>query len=351
MSGGVDSSVAAALMVQRGYHPTGVTMKTWDGPPSAIDTGKHGCYGAGELEDIRDAGLVADVLGMPFHVVDLSREYRAQIIDYFREQSSLGNTPNPCSRCNPRIKFGSLLSKVRESGVRFDCFATGHYARVEYSEESGRYQLKRARDKTKDQSYFLAFLSQEQLGVSLFPLGDMLKSEVRQLARDLDLPVAAKKDSQDFTGGDLAGIRVSSALGPILDKNGNRLGTHKGIAYHTIGQRHGLGISGKEALYVTGLDPARNAVVVGSLNEVYGNSLTATELNWIAMESLTKPVEVGAKIRSRHDEAHALVSPIAGCKVYVEFKGPQLAITPGQTIVFYDGDIVIGAGVIEKAKE
>ena len=351
MSGGVDSSVVAALLKDRGYNVTGVTMKTWTGPSSSHGGRKHGCYGPGEQQDIEDAERVASILGIPLHVIDLSSEYRADVLDHFRSECSLGRTPNPCSRCNPRIKFGSLLSKVRDKGVRFDCFATGHYARIGLSEDKKRHLLKKARDIGKDQSYFLALLSQEQLGLSMFPLGEYLKSEVRQLADRFGLPVAEKQDSQDFIDDDYDEVRPPPDPGPIMDRRGNRLGVHKGLAYHTIGQRRGLGIAAGTPLYVTALDPVSNTVIVGSIDDVYSDSLIASDPNWIAIESPDAPLRVKAKIRSRSKEADALVIPMGVDRAYVEFSEPQLAVTPGQTIVFYDGDIVVGGGVIEKTEE
>ena len=309
LSGGVDSSVAAALLKERGFHVTGVTMKLWAGPSAAVAGGRHGCYGPGEEEDIEDARQVAAKLGIPFLVIDLSAEYRAEVLDYFQREYRSGRTPNPCSRCNRSIKFGTLVKKAQESGT-FDYFATGHYAKVERRESDGRYLLRKGKDPGKDQSYFLALLSQDQLSHAVFPLGDYMKTEVRALAEKYDLPVAGKAESQDFvdTGCDLE--PGAGNPGPILDRQGRELGRHSGIANHTIGQRKGLGISSDRPLYVAEIDTARNAVIVGERSELFGSRLVATELNWIAREGLDSPIDVKARIRSRHKEAGAQVRPI-----------------------------------------
>jgi tRNA-uridine 2-sulfurtransferase len=350
MSGGVDSSVAAALLAQQGYHVTGVTMKIWDGPPSS-GARHHGCYGPGEESDIEDAREVTRRFGIPFHVVDLSSEYRSEIMEYVRREYLNGRTPNPCSYCNPRIKFGALVEKIAGQGVRFDYFATGHYARVEYSPGENRFFLKKARDTAKDQSYFLALLSREQLAHTLFPLGKYFKTEVRKLALDFSLDVAAKLDSQDFVPGGYESVLGLSIPGPVLDSHGEEIGRHRGIAYYTVGQRRGLGIASDRPLYVTRLDPTKNVVIVGDRDEVYADNFIASNLNWLAIDSLHGSLDIKVRIRSRHEEAEALVTPLENGKVYVKFKEPQFAVTPGQTAVFYNGDIVVGGGTIEKAKE
>jgi tRNA-specific 2-thiouridylase len=350
LSGGVDSSVAAALLKERGFRVTGVTMKLWDGPSSSSVGGRHGCYGPGEEEDIEDARQVAARLGIPLLVIDLSAEYRTEVLDYFRSEYRSGRTPNPCSRCNRSIKFGTLVKKVRESGT-FDYFATGHYAKVQRRESDRRYLLRKGKDLGKDQSYFLALLSQDQLSHALFPLGDYMKTEVRALAEKFDLPVARKAESQDFvdTGCDLATDTMNP--GPILDRQGRELGRHSGIARHTIGQRKGLGISSDRPLYVAEIDPARNAVIVGERSEIFGSSLVATQLNWIARGGIDSPIDVKARIRYRHQEAGAHVKPSGQDSALVEFEEPQMAIAPGQTIVFYEDDIVVGGGIIDRTKE
>ncbi len=351
MSGGVDSSVAAALLRENGYQVIGVTMKIWVGEFLSGEGTRHGCYGPGEEEDIEDAHKVAQTLGIPFYTFDLKQEYKAEVLDYFCGEYLLGRTPNPCVRCNRRVKFDALVEKARNSGLEFDYFATGHYARVEYDGSKHRYLLKRAKDMRKDQSYFLYSLSQEQLGCSLFPLGDYTKEEVRRRAQALGLGVGNKAESQDFiAGGYFSLVGAVAKPGPILNNQGNILGEHRGIPFYTIGQRKGLGISAREPLYVTSIDHRRNAIVVGTKEEVYGDELVASELNWIAIEKLVCPIEVKAKIRYLHEEAEATITPLDGDEVYVKFKEPQMAITPGQAVVFYSGDVVIGGGTIERAR-
>jgi tRNA (5-methylaminomethyl-2-thiouridylate)-methyltransferase (EC 2.1.1.61) len=348
MSGGVDSSAAAALLKQKGYEVIGVTMRIWTGETPFEDGPRHGCYGPGEAEDIEDARKVARTLGIPFYVFDLSQEYKTEVLDYFYQEYLLGRTPNPCVKCNHKVKFGALVKKTLDSGLDFDYFATGHYARVKYDESRRRYLLKRARDVTKDQTYFLFALSQEQLGQSLFPLGSYTKGEVRKVAQALGLDIDRKLESQDFIiGGYFPFVAAAAQPGPILDRQGNVLGQHSGIPFYTIGQRKGLGISAGKPLYVTAINQKRNAIVVGAKEEIYRDELTASELNWIAIEQLQQPIKVNAKIRYHHKEAEAVVAPLDEDKIRVKFKDPQMAITPGQAIVFYDGDTVVGGGTIE----
>ena len=350
MSGGVDSSVAAALLKEKGYEVIGVTMKVWDGETLPANGTRHACYGPGEEEDLEDARKVAQVLGIPLNIFDLRQEYKIEVLDYFCHEYLSGRTPNPCIRCNRRVKFDALLEKARDTGIEFDYFATGHYARVEHDESGSRYLLKKAKDMAKDQSYFLFALSQEQLSNSLFPLGNHTKEEVRKMARDLELGIDDKSESQDFFAGDYSSLLGKVARpGPILNKEGEILGEHRGIPFYTIGQRKGLGISSKEPLYVTAIDQGKNVIVVGPKEEVYGDELVAMELNWIAIQELSRPVDLKTKIRYLHKEAEAMVIPLDEDKVHVKFKEPQMAITPGQAVVFYDGDTVIGGGTIERA--
>jgi tRNA-specific 2-thiouridylase len=351
MSGGVDSSVAAALLKKQGYQVAAATMKIWAGQASPAKRSRHACCGPGEEEDIEDARRVAQALGIPIHVIDLTREYKAQVLDYFCQEYLSGRTPNPCLRCNRQVKFDALVKKTKESGLDFDYFATGHYARVEYNQAKNRYLLKKARDLNKDQSYFLAFLTQEQLGRAVFPLGNYTKAEVRQMAADFGLSVANKPESQDFAAGGYSSLLPATPPGPILDKQGNKLGEHRGISYYTIGQRKGLRLSRPEPLYVIGIDREKNAIIVGSKEAVYQDKLIASGVNWIAIEKLEQPIEVKARIRYRHREAEATATPLSEGRVYVKFTEPQLAITPGQAVVFYQDDIVVGGGTIERAEE
>ncbi len=349
MSGGVDSAVAAALLKERGYEVIGVTMKTWAGEALPGEGARHGCYGPGEEQDIEDAQMIARILGIPFYIFDLSLEYKAEVVDYFCHEYLSGRTPNPCIRCNSRVKFDALIEKVEGSGIEFSYFATGHYARVEYDESRRRYVLKKAEDLKKDQSYFLFSLSQRQLGRCLFPLGNYTKDEVRGMALDFGLGVDSKPESQNFISGGYSSLLGTVPAGPILSSEGKILGEHRGIPFYTIGQRKGLGISVGEPLYVTGVDRERNAIVVGSKEEVYGDELMACELNWIALEGLKRPIEAEAKIRYLHKGAESVITPLNGGRVHVRFKEPQMAIAPGQAVVFYQGDEVLGGGIIESA--
>ncbi len=356
MSGGVDSSITAALLKEKGYEVIGITMRIWGGEALNTEGTHHGCYGPWEDKNIEDARKVTQILGIPFYIFDLREEYKIEVLDYFRREYLLGRTPNPCVRCNRRVKFDALVKKAWESGIGFDYFATGHYVQVEYDRSKQRYLLKKARDLKKDQSYFLFSLSQEQLSRSLFPLGNYLKEDVRGMARSMELGISDKPESQDFATGDYPFLfhnthtmEAGTRPGPILDRQGHILGEHHGIPFYTIGQRKGLGISSGERLYVTAIYPEKNTIVVGTKREVYGDNLIASGLNWITIGELRQPIEIKAKIRYLHKEAEAVVTPLGGDKACVKFKEPQMAITPGQAIVFYDGDIVVGGGTIEQA--
>lgn len=336
MSGGVDSSVAAALLKEEGHEVIGVTMRL-------TPQGNH----AGT-----DARKVADRLSIPHHVIDFRDTFAERVIANFCREYSLGRTPNPCVLCNKYIKFGILWERARELGAEF--IATGHYARVERDVNTGNYLLKKGADTRKDQSYFLCQLNQEQLSRVMFPVGHLTKDKVRQIARELELPVADRPESQEicFIPDDnymeflKERLTQASRPGPILDQEGNTLGEHQGILSYTIGQRRGLGIAAAEPLYVTAIEPDRNAIIVGSKEQTYGTELVANDLNWIAGLPPPYPLKVKARVRYRHPEAEATVSPLDNDIVYVKFARPQMAITPGQAVVFYDGDTVTGGGTI-----
>jgi len=350
MSGGVDSSVAAAFLKEEGYAVIGVTMKIWDGEAFRGEIRRHGCYGPGAERDIEDARRVAEILGIPFHVLDLKREYKSQVLDYLCHEYLLGRTPNPCIRCNRWVKFDALGKRARDSGIEFDYIATGHYARVEYDERRRRYLLKKAKDLRKDQSYFLFSLSQEQLGRALFPVGNYTKEEVRKIASNFELGVNYKSESQDFLAGDYSFLAKAVVQpGPILDRQGNVLGQHQGIPFYTIGQRRRLGISAKEPLYVTDIDPEKNAIIVGNKGELYRDELIASELNWI-VEKPTRPIKSRVRIRYLHKEAEATIVPLDENRVHIKFQEPQMAISPGQAVVFYDDEVVMGGGTIESTQ-
>jgi tRNA-specific 2-thiouridylase len=347
LSGGVDSSVAAYLLREQGYEVTGVTMAIWDGKYKS--TGKHACYGADEEEEIREARELASFLGIPHHVFDCATEYKKAVLDYFKAEYIAGHTPNPCIRCNQLIKFGMLPEMAAKSGLEFDFFATGHYARVEFSEKYQRWVLKKAADLRKDQTYFIYRLSQEQLSRVLLPIGGFNKPEIKELARKVGITIEDKEESQDFYSGDYKDLLdLPENPGNIVDSGGKILGSHKGIWNYTIGQRKGLGIAHSEPLYVIRLDKDLNTVVVGTRLETYNASFLVGDLNWVALPGLDHPVECTAKIRSAQKEREALIEPASDGEVKVTFFHPNDAITPGQSAVFYDGEIVLGGGVIRE---
>jgi tRNA-specific 2-thiouridylase len=354
MSGGVDSSVAAALLKEEGYQVIGVTMQIWPSDKQPYKGRFGGCCGLGEVED---AKRVAYKLGIPHYVMNFRDIFAQKVIGDFCREYSQGRTPNPCIRCNQYIKFDALLERAR--GLSADFIATGHYARIEREGDKGIYLLQKGADQNKDQSYVLYPITQEQLGHTLLPLGNLTKDSVRKIARELGLPVAAKPESQEicFIPDDdypeflKDYIPQATKPGPILNERGNILGRHQGILFYTIGQRKGLGISAREPLYVIAIEPERNAIVVGNKRDAYGNELIASGLNWITITRLKQPITVNAKIRYRHQEAEATITPLDKDRVYVKFKEPQMALTPGQAIVFYDGDMVIGGGTIERGNK
>lgn len=353
LSGGVDSSVTAFLLKKQGHTVIGLTMQIWDGSLPIPDEGRSGCYGPGESRDIEAARALAARLGIAHHVVPLASEYASEVLEYFREEYRSGRTPNPCVRCNRTMKFGLLLERARAMGIAFDRFATGHYARVSHDPASGRWHLRRSCDPAKDQTYFLSRLSQEQLSQVLFPLGGMTKPEVKSLAREIGWnDVADKDESQNFIESKHYGVLFSEreqCPGPIVDLQGKVLGQHRGIVHYTIGQRKGLGLGGTtDPLYVLRLDACANTVVVGAYSDLFATRLTATDLNWIGLPSApVQPLRVQAKIRQQHQEAPATLQMIPGTdSIEIRFDSPQMSITPGQVVVFYDGDLVVGSGII-----
>ena len=349
MSGGVDSSVAAALLVEEGYDVIGATMQIW---PSWLPASQAegGCCSLAAVEDARQ---VAAALGIPYYVLNLQEPFEDEVIRPFAEAYLRGVTPNPCLVCNTRLKFGSLLAKARALGATR--LATGHYARSGFDPGKGRYFLRRGVDPRKDQSYALYGLDQGQLAASLFPLGGLRKGEVRSLARDRGLGVAEKGESQEICfipDDDYAGFlrtyrHEALAPGPIVDRAGCLLGHHQGLARYTVGQRRGLGIAAQEPLYVLALRPASDEVVVGPEEALYQGELWAEEINWISLATpLPASVEVRAKIRYSAPLAEAVVYPQDERRAKVVFDRPQRAVAPGQAVVFYQGDEVVGGGTI-----
>lgn len=358
MSGGIDSSVAAWLLKQRGCQVVGLTMSTWDGRFPPEETGIEGCFGPNEEHKIEMAQSVAERLGIPFHVIPLAEEYHNTVLEYFRKEYLWGRTPNPCVRCNRMVKFGFLIERAEEIGVSFEYFATGHYARVQFDHTRSRFILSRGVDREKDQSYFLSMLRQEQLRKIVFPLGILTKSQVRILAKEAGFPeLVEQNESQDFLEGSKYDILFNDNElkdGNIVDEQGNILGKHHGIIHYTIGQRKGLGIGGaEEPYYVIGLDPIQNCVIVGHKPCLLKSSMKVVECNWVSIPKAPEtPTKVYCKIRLRHEPALALIEKVnqSGDKVHITFDEPQSAITPGQTAAFYDGDLVLGAGIIDSVE-
>lgn len=362
MSGGVDSSTAAVILQEQGYQIVGCTMQLWDynrSSSSGVPRTGRCC----SLDDVYDARRISENLGFPFYVLNLEQEFEKRVIDPFVHQYLEGRTPIPCTSCNTFLKFDRLLNFARQVGI--DRVATGHYARIEYDEDEG-FLLFKGRDATKDQSYYLFELAQEQLSHIVFPVGTFEKNHIREIAEKQGLATARKPDSQEICfipDGDYAGFirRHAGELhssylpvleryeeeGPILLKDGSELGRHRGIYRFTVGQRRGLGIAHPRPLYVIELDAERNAVIVGYREDLFSDELIVERVNWISRESPLEPLEAKVRIRSNHKEATATIYPEnENATAKIIFDDPQMAVTPGQAAVFYCGDRVLGGGWI-----
>jgi len=345
MSGGVDSSVAAALLLRQGYDVIGVTMRLWTLEDTEAPLHHRRCC---SVDDSEDARAVCDTLGIPHYVLNFEREFAATVVDYFCREYQRGRTPNPCLACNEHVKFRPLLAKAL--ALEADYLATGHYSRIESNGHG--YELWRARDESKDQSYVLYVLGQDELSRLLFPLGDYNKTEVRRIAAELRLPVADKPDSAEICfipRGDYRQFleeRFPQRPGDVVDSGGRVLGRHQGIGGYTVGQRRGLPArGGQEPLYVLGLDPVDNTVTVGHDDDLLSDVLWAEDVSFISGEAPTAPLAIEAKIRYRSEPAPALLT-VANGRAEVRFQRPQRAITPGQAVVFYRGPRVLGGGII-----
>lgn len=350
MSGGVDSAAAAALLARRGYQPVGCTLSL----VSSADIGQEGSCCS--LEDVEDARSVAARLGMDHFVFNFKDLFRTQVMEDFVAEYRRGRTPNPCVRCNRYVKFPALLRRADDLGIAH--VATGHYARVDWDGASGRWRLLRGADRRKDQSYFLYPLTQEQLSRLLLPVGDYTKDQIRALAEELGLVNARKRDSQDICfvpGGDYMEFLtrfggVEPRPGDFVDASGKVLGRHRGLERYTAGQRRGLGVSADRPLYVTGKDLAANTVVLGDEADLYSSVVWTESFNWVSLPPQAGPVAVTAKTRYSQREAEAALYPEADGRARLEFVQPQRAVAPGQSLVAYLGETVVGGGVICRAE-
>ncbi|MDO4989715.1 MAG: tRNA 2-thiouridine(34) synthase MnmA [Eubacteriales bacterium] len=350
MSGGVDSSAAALLMKRSGYDCAGVTMRLYRSPGMERESPRNCCSDADE----EDAAYVCWQLGIPFESLCCTREFESTVIKNFIREYEVGRTPNPCIVCNRRMKFELLLELARERG--FDCLATGHYARITQDRDSNRWQLRKARDESKDQSYVLYMLTQEQLAFLRFPLGELSKAEVRAVAESAGLVTASKHESQDICfipDGDYGAFleRWTGHCDPdgeILDLEGRVVGRHRGAVRYTIGQRRGLSVAAEQPLYVVTKDMEKHTVTIGPESALYSRELIASDFNWLSIPEPEHPLRATARTRYRQQENPATVWPLEGSRVRLVFDQPQRAVTPGQAVVLYDGDLVLGGGTIEQ---
>lgn len=353
MSGGVDSSVAAHLLLEQGYDVYGATMQIWQGESREEIEIEGGCC---SLSAVDDARRVCDKLGIPYYVLNFREDFKTNVIDYFIKEYLEGRTPNPCIACNRYLKFELFLRKALAMGM--DYIATGHYAKIEFDNVLNRYTLKKSVTDKKDQTYALYSMTQKQLKHTLMPVGDFEKDEIREIAKKLGLTrVANKPDSQEicFVPDGNYGKFIMESInrkiyhGNFVDTSGNILGRHKGIIYYTVGQRKGLGITFGKPMFVVGINFSKNEVILGASDEVFSDGLIAEDMNWITIDKIEKPIKIAAKIRYSAKEADAKIYAIENELVEVRFDIPQRAITPGQSVVFYDGDMVLGGGKIVKS--
>lgn len=342
LSGGVDSSTAAAILHNQSYEVIGLTL--W------LMKGKGQCCSEGMV----DAAYICEQLGIPHHVVDIREVFQASIVDYLVTGYSTGVTPLPCSQCNKTVKFGPMVHYARET-LDSEKIATGHYARIRYNENSGRHELLRAADRNKDQSYFLYDLSQDLLAASIFPLGELQKSDTRRIASEYGLKTADKPESQDLclveSNGSMRAFLdkyLAPKKGEIVDANGKILGQHDGVHHYTIGQRKGLGVSAPEPLYVIALDAINNKVIVGDRTKATQPECNVERVNWVSMAEPSAPIKAEVQVRYRSQPVPVTIIPLENSRARVVFDEPQFSITPGQAAVWYDGEKVLGGGIIER---
>ena len=349
MSGGVDSSVAAFLLKQQGYDVIGVTMQIWQDEDRETQEENGGCCG---LSAVDDARRVARCLDIPYYVMNFKKEFKEHVMDYFAKEYLQGRTPNPCIACNRYVKWESLLRRSLDIGA--DYIATGHYARIERL-QNGRYAVRNSVTAAKDQTYALYNLTQFQLAHTLMPVGEYRKEEIRKIAQENNLPVAHKPDSQEICfvpDNDYAGFSDECTGGKVpgcgnfVTKDGEILGQHKGITHYTVGQRKGLGLAMGYPIFVTEIRPESNEVVIGTSEEVFSDTLTCNQLNFMGMEDLKEPRDVIAKIRYSHKGSPCRIERVGEDKIYCKFREPVRAVTPGQAVVFYEGEYVLGGGTI-----
>ncbi|MEO6035248.1 MAG: tRNA 2-thiouridine(34) synthase MnmA [Verrucomicrobiota bacterium] len=348
MSGGVDSSATAALLLEQGYDVVGVTLKLW--PQDCVSRAEDKCCGP---QAVMDARSVCHKLGIPYYLIDEAAEFQNKVIQYFANEYKAGRTPNPCVMCNQTLKFGTLITRAKQLGA--EKIATGHFARTETA-PNGRTLLKRGRDSRKDQSYFLFSLRQDQLAFSMFPLGEKTKADTREVARECQLKTADKEESMEICfvpdnnyGGFLQQAKLAEKhRGDIVDSFGKKLGEHDGIEFYTVGQRKGLGISSPKPLYVIELDAANNRVIVGGDSMLDRDEFLVERCNWISFETAPDQIEASVKIRYNHPGTSATIFPDSSGRAKIKLHIPQRAITPGQACVFYQDDVVLGGGWITR---
>ncbi len=346
LSGGIDSTASALILKQRGYSIVGLLMQIQN-KSFRLPKDIKACFGPVEEERIERTKLLCKKLEIPFYIIDLRKEFEDIVLQYFRKEYLSGRTPNPCVICNERIKFGFLIQKAEQKGIEFDLFATGHHARVE--KKGHRYCLKKGKDKNKDQSYFLYRLNQSQLSRTIFPAGDFYKRELKEMIKTYGIEI--REESQDFISHGSYSVlfrKDEVKKGYILNKEGKILGKHKGIIHYTVGQRKGLGISSSRPLYVIKINAQKNEIIVGYKEDTYSKEMKVKDINLVSADRMDSPFRAKVKIRQQHKEACASLYPVSdGIKVI--FDEPQMAITPGQSAVFYKEDMVLGGGIIESS--